>query len=93
MVGTRTKNKSAHPAMPVMSEGAKLKAGIPSTKRRTKKTTKDDQIRELQARLAVLERPDDTAAVSKDPLVMMPFSHTFNSCRTCSLVHKGQRFS
>jgi adenosylmethionine-8-amino-7-oxononanoate aminotransferase len=52
-----------------MSEAAKIKAGIPSTKRRSKKQTKDEQIRELQARLATLEHPDEMAAVSREPLV------------------------
>ena len=69
MVGTRPKNKTARPAAPVMSEAAKIKAGIP-TKRRSKRQTKDDHIRELEARLAAFERPDEAAAaVSKEPLV------------------------
>lgn len=68
MVGTRTKNKNAHPAAPVMTEAAKIKAGIPG-KRRTRKPTKDEQIRELQARLAAVQRPDEAAVVSKEPLV------------------------
>lgn len=69
MAGTRAKNKNAHPAAPVMTEAAKIKAGIPSTKSRAKKPTKDQQIRELEARLAALERPDEAATVSKEPLV------------------------
>jgi len=69
MVGTRQKNKNVHPATPVMTEAAKLKAGIPSVRRRTKKPTKDEQIRELQARLAALEDPDESATISKEPLV------------------------
>jgi len=69
MVGTRLKNKNTHPAVPVMTESAKVKAGIQSAKRRTKKPTKDEQIRELQARLAAAERPDESVAVSKEPLV------------------------
>ena len=69
MVGTRPKNKNAHPAAPVMTEAAKTKAGIPSTRRCTKKPTKDDKIRELQARIAALEHPDEAASISKEPLV------------------------
>jgi hypothetical protein len=52
-----------------MSEAVKIKAGIPSTKCRNKKQTKDEQIRELQACLATLEHPAEMAAVSKEPLV------------------------
>lgn len=71
MVGTRPKNKNAHPAAPVMTEAAKVKAGIPSSRRCTKKQTKDERIRELEARLDVWESPpaDETTAVSKEPLV------------------------
>jgi hypothetical protein len=69
MVGTRPQNKKAHPAAPVMTGAAKIKAGIPVTKRRSKKQTKDDKIRELEARLALMESPDDATAVSKEPLV------------------------
>ena len=68
-VGTRQRNKEVHPAAPVMTEAAKIKAGIPTTKRRGKKPTKDEQIRELQARLTALENPDEAATVSKEPLV------------------------
>ena len=70
VAGTRIKNKTTHPAAPVMTEAAKIKAGIPSAKRRTKKPTKDEQIQELKARLAAVEFPDDkTVAVLKNPLV------------------------
>ena len=67
MVSTRTKNKTTHPAAPVMTSAAKQKAGIP-TKRRPKKVTKDDTIRELQARIAALESPGGEP-FSKEPLV------------------------
>lgn len=67
MVSTRQKNKKAHPAAPVMTEAAKEKAGIP-TKRRAKRVTKDDTIRELQARIAALETPGGEP-FSKEPLV------------------------
>lgn len=67
MVSTRTKNKTAHPAAPVMTEAAKQKAGI-KTKRRPKKVTKDETIRELRARLAISEDPG-ADSFSKDPLV------------------------
>lgn len=67
MVSTRTKNKTARPAAPVMTERAKQKAGI-KAKPRKKRVTKDQTIRELQARLAALQNPDEEA-FSKDPLV------------------------
>lgn len=76
MVNTHLKNKVAHPAAPMMTDAAKIKAGIPPTKRRSKKQTKDDQIRELKAHLATLEHPDEATAVSKEPLVGQVFSHT-----------------
>jgi hypothetical protein len=76
MVGTRAKNKGAHPAAPVMTDAAKIRAGIP-TKRQSKKLSKGDQIRELQARLDAFERPNDTATVSKEPLVS---ENTFLLC-------------
>ena len=68
---TRPKNKTAHPAAPVMSEAAKVKAGITSAKPRPKRMTKDATIRELEARIAQLENPDD-AHPSKEPLVRIP---------------------
>ena len=67
VAATRKKNKTTHPAAPVMSEAAKQKAGIP-TKRRQKKVTKDETIRELQARIAALETPGGEP-FSKEPLV------------------------
>ena len=84
MVGTRTKNKSTHPAAPVMTDAARIKAGIPPAKRRTKKMTKDEQIRELQARLAATEYPDEATVVSKDPLVSHGPSNLFQSYDPCS---------
>ena len=68
MVGTRLKNKTAHPAAPVMSTVAKIRAGVP-IKRQIKKVTKDEKIRLLEARLAAFENPEDTVTVPKDPLV------------------------
>lgn len=52
-----------------MTEAAKIKAGIPSTKRQNKKVTKDDKIRLLEARIAAFEHPDDAVTISRDPLV------------------------
>ena len=69
MVNTRARNKDVHPAAPVMSEATKLKAGIITTKRRSKKPTKAEEIRELRAKVAALENPDDTNPTSKEPLV------------------------
>lgn len=69
MVSTRLKNKSTRPAIPVMTATAKQKAGIKTAKRRTR-VTKDDTIRELQARIAALENPDEPeGSFSKEPLV------------------------
>lgn len=64
---TRAKNKLAHPAAPVMTKADKEKAGI-KVKRRAKRATKDDTIRELQAKLAALENPGEEP-FSKEPLV------------------------
>ena len=71
VASTRAKNKLAHPAAPVMTETAKRKAGI-KMKRRSKKMTKDDTIRELQAQLAALQNPNE-ASFSKEPLVCTPY--------------------
>ncbi|KAF9787410.1 hypothetical protein BJ322DRAFT_1019832 [Thelephora terrestris] len=69
MVGTRLKNKTTNLGAPVMTEAAKLKAGIPSKKCQAKALSKADQICLLEARLASLEHlDDDAAAVSKEPL-------------------------
>jgi len=67
VASTRNKNKLAHPAAPVMTAAAKQKAGI-KTKPRPKRVTKDQMIRELNARIAALENPDEKQ-FSKDPLV------------------------
>ena len=74
MVSTRPGNKSAHPAAPVMTAAAKQKAGIKTTQRR-KRVTKDETIRQLQARITALENPDSEESFSKEPLV----------CVTCLL--------
>ena len=68
MVSTCGKNKSAHPAAPVMTAAAKEKAGIKTVKRRTR-VTKDKTIRELRARIAALENLDSEESFSKEPLV------------------------
>jgi hypothetical protein len=52
-----------------MSEAAKVKAGISSVKRRTKKLSPTERIRELEACIATMENPDEAAAVSKEPLI------------------------
>ena len=65
---TRPKNKKARPAAPVMSDAAKVKAGIVPAKPRAKRVTKDATIRELRERIAQLENPDDPHP-SKEPLV------------------------
>ncbi|KAF9783793.1 hypothetical protein BJ322DRAFT_1109639 [Thelephora terrestris] len=70
MVSTRIKNKDARPGAPVMTEAAKIKAGIPSAKRQSKKPSKAEQIRILEARIAAFENPDDddTMPISQEPL-------------------------
>ena len=83
MVSTRTKNKSAHPAAPVMTNAAKQKAGI-KTKPTQKRVTKDQTIRELQARLAALENPDGEP-FSKEPLVRTSLPHIL-----CTVANKTQ---
>jgi hypothetical protein len=67
VAATRLKNKKAHPAAPVMTEAAKQKAGI-KTNRRSKKLTKAETIRQLEARIAEFENPHEEA-LSKEPLV------------------------
>lgn len=69
MVGTRKQNKDAHPAAPVMSKSAKIKAGITPAPPRNKRQTKDEQTCMLQARVDSLEHPDEAVVISKDPLV------------------------
>jgi len=71
--GTRSSTKTARPAAPVMSNAAKVKAGITPAKPRSKRMTKDATIRELEARIAQLENPDDLHP-SKEPLVSDPCS-------------------
>ena len=70
VAATRLKNKLAHPAAPMMTKAAKQKAGI-KVKRRTKRVTKDETIRELQARIDTLENPG-AEMFSKEPLVCTP---------------------
>lgn len=67
MVATHAKNKTTHPAAPVMSDNAKIKAGI-LTKRHSKKGTKDDTIWALEARIASSENPGGEQ-FTKEPLV------------------------
>ena len=55
-----------------MTEAAKVKAGIKPAQTRSKKITKDAKIRELEARIAELEYPEDPHP-SKDPLVSSLF--------------------
>lgn len=69
MVKTRPKNRTAHPAAPVMTRAAKTKAGIPSTAKPRAKRPVNDKLREIEARLSVMENPDDATAISRDPLV------------------------
>jgi hypothetical protein len=72
MVSTRQKNKSTHPATPIMTKAAKQKAGIP-VKQRPKRVTKDETIRRLEARITSLENPDQEP-FSEEPLVRVLYS-------------------
>ena len=67
-VKTRSQNRSARPAAPVITEGAKVKAGIQPAKPCRKGKTKDAEIRGLKVRIAELEHPDDPHP-SREPLV------------------------
>ena len=67
MVSTHPKNKTTHPAAPVMTPAAKRKAGI-KVKLLAKRVTKDQTIWELQARITSLKNPHEEA-FSKEPLV------------------------
>ncbi|KAF9780629.1 hypothetical protein BJ322DRAFT_1023859 [Thelephora terrestris] len=53
-----------------MTEAAKIKAGIPSVKRQSKKPSKAEQIHILEAQIAAFENPDDddTMPISQEPL-------------------------
>lgn len=84
MVGTRNKNKDAHPGAPAMTNAAKIKAGIP-TKKQQRGRTKDEQIRELKALVAAANNTDDTAAISKEPLVCRR-----HSCYGCLILTTTQ---
>ena len=65
---TQPTNKTAHPAAPVMSTTAKVKAGITPAKPCAKQMTKDARIQELEAQIAQFKNPDDQH-LSKEPLV------------------------
>ena len=64
---TRAKNKTSHPAAPVMTRAAKEKAGI-KTQPRHPRITKDQKIQLLEAQLAVYENPEEES-FSTEPLV------------------------
>lgn len=68
---TRSRNKNTHPAAPVMTKAAKVKAGIDPDKPQKKRLTKDARIHELEDEVARLKRPNDPHP-SKEPLVSIP---------------------
>lgn len=86
---TRPKNKLAHPAAPVMTSAAKQKAGI-KTRARPKRKTKDETIRELEARIAALEDPDEEMP-SKEPLVRTSLKFTCPLDANIFLVPQGKQ--
>ena len=67
MVSTHAKNKTAHPAAPVMTNAAKRKAGI-DAKQPPKRVSTAQTVRELLARIDALENPQGKT-FSKEPLV------------------------
>ena len=89
MVNTRIKNKVAHPAAPVMTKAAKEKAGIQP--KRPKRLTKAETIRQLQARIAALENPNEESP-SQEPLVctMVILSLTHAGHLRHSVSERGQ---
>ena len=88
MVQTRKKNKSTRPAAPVMSKVAKVKAGIPTSTRRARAPTKDEQIRALQAQVIALQNPDEAAAISRDPLVSWTILTILSSLSDSHIVYE-----
>ena len=65
---TRLRNKTVHPAAPVMTNAAKVKAGIEPAKPRKKRMTKDAKIRKLEDEIARLKHLGDSHP-SNEPLV------------------------
>jgi hypothetical protein len=93
MVNTRPKNQNTHPAAPVMTQAAKIKAGIiPKKPRQSKMPSKAEQIRILEARIAAFENPEDDAMpISQEPLVSLSFLFSVPLADLFGeLVHKGQ---
>lgn len=76
MVRTRAKNKTVHPAAPVMTKAAKKKAGIPTAMCHSKKQEAKEKMHQMEARLAMLKNPDDATPVSREPLVCLITSLT-----------------
>ena len=69
VASTCQKNKTVHPAAPVMTAAAKRKAGIKAkAPPKSKRVTKNQTIKELLARIDALENPDGEP-FSKEPLV------------------------
>jgi hypothetical protein len=64
-----------------MTEAAKQKAGIKSKRPKKKKVTKDETIRQLQARIASLEDPTGES-FSKEPLVRCALSNVMEASKT-----------
>ena len=65
---TRSGNKNAWPAAPIMTEAAKVKAGIKPARSHKMQMTKDAKICELEEEVARLKHLDDSNP-SKEPLV------------------------
>ena len=66
-VSTRPRNRHVHPAAPVMTDAARERAGI-QPKRRSRRITKNETIRRLQAQIHTLENLDGES-FSNEPLV------------------------
>ena len=82
---TCTKNKTKHPAVPVMTPAAQQKAGIKAAPPpKPENVTKDQTIQELKVCIAVLENPDEEM-FSKEPLVC-----SSNPPHTCYVLTQNQ---
>jgi hypothetical protein len=88
---TRPQNKTARPAAVVMTEKAKVKAGIKQAKTHSKRPTKDAKIRALEARIAELEHPDDPHP-SKEPLVSTSLFSIRSHPHLSVLVYQQRKF-
>jgi len=79
-MNTRAKNKSAHPAAPIMTPAQLSAAGISQPKRPRKKQTKDQQIAALKEDLRATQELLQTVPT---PLITGQATHNFSSEPSC----------